>query len=140
MDGNKRQSGGGIGAAGVRTLADGICTLADGIRTLAIITARGKSKRIPHKNAKEFCGKPILAYSVEAAKAAGIFDEVMVSTDDAGIAEIGRQYGADIPFLRSDRTSDDFATTADVLRCLGNMGKRGKLLPIYAAYILPHPL
>lgn len=83
--------------------------------TLAIITARGGSKRIPRKNIKEFCGKPIMAFSIEAAKQAEVFDEIMVSTDDEEIAEVGRQFGADIPFFRSPKTSDDFATTADVL-------------------------
>lgn len=84
-------------------------------RAIAIITARGGSKRIPRKNIKEFCGKPILAYSIEAALEARIFDEVMVSTDDEEIAEIAKQYGAKIPFLRSEKTANDYATTADVL-------------------------
>ena len=65
---------------------------------IAIITARGGSKRIPGKNIRDFCGKPIIAYSIEAAKGAGIFDEVMVSTDDQEIADISRKYGASIPF------------------------------------------
>lgn len=84
-------------------------------KSVAIITARGGSKRIPRKNIKEFCGKPILAYSIEAALESGEFDEVMVSTDDAEIAEIAKNYGAKIPFLRSGDTSNDYATTADVL-------------------------
>lgn len=82
---------------------------------IAIITARGGSKRIPHKNIKEFCGKPILEYSIEAARKSGIFDTVMVSTDDDKIAEISKNAGADIPFMRSAETSNDYATTADVL-------------------------
>lgn len=82
---------------------------------LCIITARGGSKRIPHKNIKEFCGKPIIAYSIEAALKSGLFDEVMVSTDDEKIANVSRQFGAAVPFMRSERTSNDFATTADVL-------------------------
>ncbi len=80
-----------------------------------MITARGGSKRIPRKNIRDFCGKPILAYSIEAAKEAGVFDEIMVSTDDKEIAQVAEQYGAAVPFFRSERTSDDFATTADVL-------------------------
>lgn len=84
-------------------------------KCLAIITARGGSKRIPKKNIKEFCGKPILAYSIEAALASGIFDEVMVSTDSEEIAGIAKQYGAKVPFLRSEKTSGDYATTAEVL-------------------------
>lgn len=85
------------------------------LRRLAVITARGGSKRIPRKNIKEFCGKPILAYSIEAAIKSEMFDTVMVSTDDKEIAEIAIQYGAEVPFFRSERTSDDFATTNDVL-------------------------
>ncbi|MCI8306938.1 MAG: pseudaminic acid cytidylyltransferase [Lachnospiraceae bacterium] len=82
---------------------------------IAIITARGGSKRIPGKNIKSFCGKPIIAYSIEAAAGSGIFDEVMVSTDDRNIADISVEYGAKVPFLRSEKTSDDYATTNDVL-------------------------
>ncbi len=82
---------------------------------IAIITARGGSKRIPHKNIKEFCGKPIIEYSIEAAKQAGIFDTVMVSTDDNKIAEIAKNAGAEVPFMRSAETSNDYAATADVL-------------------------
>lgn len=84
-------------------------------QSIAIITARGGSKRIPHKNIKEFCGKPIIAYSIEEAIKSHKFDVVMVSTDDEKIANIARQYGAEVPFLRSKKTSDDFATTKDVL-------------------------
>lgn len=84
-------------------------------KSLVIITARGGSKRIPHKNIKEFCGKPIIAYSIEAALKAGIFDEVMVSTDDEEIAKVARQYGASVPFLRSAENANDYATTAEVL-------------------------
>ena len=83
--------------------------------SIAIITARGGSKRIPRKNIKEFCGKPILAYSTEAALNSGLFDRVMVSTEDAEIAEIAEKYGAEVPFFRSEETSGDFAATADVL-------------------------
>lgn len=82
---------------------------------IAIIPARGGSKRIPRKNIKEFLGKPIIAYSIEAALESKIFDVVMVSTDDGEIAEIARKYGAKVPFLRSAEASTDFATTAAVL-------------------------
>lgn len=85
------------------------------MKQLAIIPARGGSKRIPRKNIKEFLGKPIIAYSIEAALNCGLFDEVMVSTDDAEIAELAQKYGAQVPFFRSDTTSGDFATTAVVL-------------------------
>jgi len=83
---------------------------------LAIIPARGGSKRIPRKNIKDFLGKPIITYSIEAALQSGLFDEVMVSTDDEEIAAIAIQYGAKVPFYRSSKASDDFATTLDVLK------------------------
>ena len=82
---------------------------------IAIIPARGGSKRIPKKNIKTFLGKPIIAYSIEAAINSNLFDEVIVSTDDSDIAKIAKQYGAVIPFLRSKKNSDDFATTFDVI-------------------------
>jgi len=82
---------------------------------LAIIPARGGSKRIPRKNIREFCGKPIIAYSIQAAMDAGCFDQVMVSTDDNEIAEVAKKWGASVPFLRSAGTATDYATTADVL-------------------------
>ena len=83
---------------------------------IAIITARGGSKRIHKKNIKPFFGKPIIAYSIEAAIALRcIFDEVMVSTDDEEIAAIAREYGAAVPFMRSEATSNDTSNTVDVL-------------------------
>lgn len=85
------------------------------MKSLCIIPARGGSKRIPRKNIKPFMGKPIIAYSIEAALNCGVFDEVMVSTDDEEIADVARQYGASVPFLRSAETSNDYATTVDVL-------------------------
>ena len=85
------------------------------MKSIAIITARGGSKRIPRKNAKEFCGKPIIAYSIEAALNSGAYDTVMVSTDDEEIASIAHEYGAQVPFMRSEKTSNDFATSADVI-------------------------
>lgn len=84
-------------------------------KRLAIITARGGSKRIPYKNIRSFCGRPIIVYSIEAALNSGVFDEVMVSTDDEKIAQIAKEAGAKVPFLRSAETSNDFATTADVI-------------------------
>lgn len=95
--------------------------------SIAIITARGGSKRIPKKNIKIFCGKPIIAYSIEAALKSGCFDTVMVSTDSDEIAEIAKKYGAEVPFLRSAETSNDYATTADVLsEVLKNYIQKGK--------------
>lgn len=99
----------------------------DKAKKIAIITARGGSKRIPRKNIKEFCGRPILAYSIQAAVESGIFDTVMVSTDDEEIADIARQYGAEVPFFRSADTANDYATTNDVLlEVLGEYEKRGQ--------------
>lgn len=95
-------------------------------KKLAIITARGGSKRIPGKNRKNFCGKPILCYSIEAAFASQAFDEVMVSTDDAKIAEIAQSAGASVPFFRSAETSGDYASTDDVImEVLKEYEKRG---------------
>ena len=85
------------------------------MKNLCIIPARGGSKRIPRKNIKPFLGKPIIAYSIEAALDSGIFDEVMVSTDDEVFAGIARKFGASVPFLRSKVTANDYATTVDVL-------------------------
>jgi len=85
------------------------------MNNLAIIPARGGSKRIPRKNIKNFLGKPIIAYSIEAALESGLFSEVIVSTDDEEIAAVARMFGACVPFLRSKKNADDFATTADVI-------------------------
>ena len=98
-----------------------------GIKRLALITARGGSKRIPKKNIREFCGRPIIGYSIQAAKDAGVFDTVMVSTDSEEIAKIAMAEGAEVPFLRSEATSGDFATTADViLEVLTEYEKKGE--------------
>lgn len=97
------------------------------MRKLAIITARGGSKRIPRKNIRPFLGKPIMAYSIEAALQSGIFDEVMVSTEDEEIAALAKQYGAKVPFYRSEKTAGDFAGTNDVLlEVLEEYEKRGE--------------
>ncbi|MCJ8339786.1 MAG: pseudaminic acid cytidylyltransferase [Pseudomonadales bacterium] len=83
---------------------------------IAIIPARGGSKRIPRKNIKVFHGKPMIAYSIEAAITSGCFDRIIVSTDDQEIAEIAKKYGAEIPFLRPAAVSGDFATTVEVIQ------------------------
>lgn len=82
---------------------------------LAIIPARGGSKRIPGKNIKRFAGRPIIAYSIEAARQVEVFDRIIVSTDSQEIAEVARQYGAEAPFVRPTELADDFTPTADVL-------------------------
>ncbi|MDR0890825.1 MAG: pseudaminic acid cytidylyltransferase [Endomicrobium sp.] len=98
------------------------------MKNLCIIPARGGSKRIPRKNIKDFFGKPIIAYSIEAAIKSNLFDEIMVSTDDNEICEISKQYGANVPFMRSALTSNDYASTSDVilevLKCYNDIGKR----------------
>lgn len=96
-------------------------------KAIAIIPARGGSKRIPRKNIKLFMGKPVIAYSIEAALRSGLFDEVMISTDDDEIAEIACKYGAKVPFMRSADTSNDYAATADViLEVLKKYREQGK--------------
>jgi pseudaminic acid cytidylyltransferase len=85
------------------------------VRNRAIVTARGGSKRIPFKNLKPFLGKPIIEYSIAAAQDSNLFDEIVVSTDDEEIADVARLLGASVPFMRSPGTSDDYATTTDVL-------------------------
>lgn len=107
------------------------------MNAVAIITARGGSKRIPGKNKKDFLGKPIICYSIEAALASGLFDEVMVSTDDEEIAQIAEKAGASVPFMRSEKTANDYATTDDVLmEVLEEYEKRGKTFT-YMACIYP---
>lgn len=82
---------------------------------LAVIPARGGSKRIPRKNIKPFCGKPIIAWSIEAALRSGCFDEVVVSTDDGEIAEVSKRYGASVPFMRPPELADDHTGTGAVV-------------------------
>lgn len=93
---------------------------------VAIIPARGGSKRIQHKNIKEFLGKPIIAYSIEAALKSNLFQEVMVSTDDKEIATLAIKFGASVPFYRSSKNADDFATVEnvieEVLNCYESQG------------------
>lgn len=95
------------------------------MKPYAIITARGGSKRLPKKNIREFLGKPIIAYSIEAALESGLFEEVMVSTDSSEIAEIAKKYGATVPFMRSKNTSNDYANTIDVLDEVVEMYRKG---------------
>lgn len=83
---------------------------------IAVIPARGGSKRIPRKNIKPFCGKPMIAWSIEAALQSACFDKVIVSTDDVEIAEVARQYGAAVPFIRPTELSDDHTGTIPVIR------------------------
>jgi len=82
---------------------------------LCVIPARGGSKRIPRKNIREFCGKPMIAWPIEAAQASQCFDHIIVSTDDAKIADVARQWGAEVPFMRPVELADDFAGTTPVV-------------------------
>ena len=108
---------------------------------LAIIPARGGSKRIPRKNIREFCGKPIICYSIEAALQSGVFDEVMVSTDEEEIAEIARKSGASVPFFRSPESANDHATISDVIReVLENYKARGREFDAYAVIYATAPM
>lgn len=107
------------------------------MKNIAIIPARGGSKRIPRKNIRDFLGKPIIAYSIETAIESGIFDEIMVSTDDAEIAEIAKKYGAKVPFLRSSETANDVSTTADVLVEVLNQYKKSGQKFDYGCCIYP---
>ena len=111
------------------------------MKNLCIIPARGGSKRIPRKNVKPFLGKPMLAYSIEAALKSGLFEEVMVSTDDEEIAEVARQYGAKVPFMRSAETASDFATTADVLKeVINKYQEQGKEFGNFCCFYATAPL
>ncbi|MDG6250730.1 pseudaminic acid cytidylyltransferase [Methanocalculus sp.] len=83
---------------------------------LAVIPARGGSKRIPRKNIKEFCGKPIIAWSIQATRESGCFDRIIVSTDDEEIAAVAREWGAEVPFMRPKELSDDYVGTIPVIR------------------------
>lgn len=94
---------------------------------IAIITARGGSKRIPRKNIRKFCGKPIIAYSIEAALKSNVFDEVMVSTEDEEIKDIALRFGAKVPFMRSEKNAGDMTMTHEVvLEVLDEYSKIGK--------------
>ena len=90
------------------------------MKVLAIIPARGGSKRIPRKNIRTFMGKEIIFYPISTALKSGIFDDVIVSTDDEKIKQISEGFGASVPFLRSDKNSNEFATTFDVVKEVTN--------------------
>ncbi|MEK9568335.1 MAG: pseudaminic acid cytidylyltransferase [Paracoccaceae bacterium] len=104
---------------------------------IAVIPARGGSKRIPRKNIKDFCGKPMIVWSLEAAKASSLFDHIIVSTDDNEIAEIAKNHGAEVPFIRPDELSDDYVGTVDVVKhavewVIQNIDKPKYVCTIYA--------
>jgi len=104
---------------------------------IAVIPARGGSKRIPRKNIKDFCGKPMIVWSIEAAKSCGLFDYIIVSTDDQEIAELAKEHGAAVPFIRPAELSDDYVGTGDVVKhvaewVIKNIGKPDFICTIYA--------
>lgn len=107
------------------------------MKKIAIIPARVGSKRISKKNIRNFLGKPIIAYSIEAAIKSDIFDEVMVSTDSEEIAEIAKRYGANIPFLRSEKNSNDYAGLLEVAKEVLDKYKDNCKKFDYACMILP---
>ena len=82
---------------------------------IAVILARGGSKRIPRKNIKKFCGKPMIAWPIETAKKSKLFDHILVSTDNEEIAKISKSFGAEVPFIRPKNLSDDFTGTTEVI-------------------------
>lgn len=82
---------------------------------IAVIPARGGSKRIPRKNIKDFCGKPMIAWSIGVAQSSGLFERIIVSTDDVEIAAIARQWGAEVPFVRPGELSNDHTGTTPVI-------------------------
>ena len=86
------------------------------MRRVAIIPARGGSKRIPRKNILEFCGKPMIAWSIEAARDSGCFERIIVSTDDEEVRKIALTYGAEVPFMRPPELANDYAGTVPVIR------------------------
>ena len=110
------------------------------MKNLCIIPARGGSKRIPRKNIKPFMGKPIIAYSIEAALNSGLFDEVMVSTDDVEFAEVAKQFGAAVPFLRSEKTSNDYSGLTDVIdEVITNYKEKGIIFDNYCCLLSTAP-
>ncbi|MCF8372129.1 MAG: pseudaminic acid cytidylyltransferase [Bacteroidales bacterium] len=108
---------------------------------IAIIPARGGSKRIPGKNIKDFLGKPVIVYSIEIAIESGLFDEIMVSTDDHQIAKVAREAGANVPVMRSGKNADDHATLADVvLEVVEYYKKEGKVFDKICCILPTAPL
>jgi pseudaminic acid cytidylyltransferase len=103
-------------------------------KKFAIIPARGGSKRIPRKNVKQFCGQPMIAYAIKAAQESGLFERIIVSTDDHEIAALAVEYGAEVPFLRSKELADDYSgilpVIQDAIRRTGIL--EGCVVPIYA--------
>ena len=110
-------------------------------KVVAVIPARGGSKRIPRKNIKDFYGKPLIAYSIEVALNSKLFDKVVVSTDDEEIASIAKDYGADVPFIRPKKLSDDFTGTGDVVNhALAYLQEQGEVFDYACTIYATAPL
>jgi len=111
------------------------------VKCIAIIPARGGSKRIPRKNIKEFFGKPLIAYSIQAALESKLFDKIIVTTDDEEIASIAKHYGAEVPFIRPKELSDDFTGTGDVIQhALGCLKAKGETFEFVCTIYATAPL
>ena len=112
----------------------------EGKSILAIIPARGGSKRIPHKNIVNFCGKPLIAWTIEAAQKTGIFDAVVVSTDDKEIAKVSKEYGAEVPFLR-DKKADDYSPVSEaIIRTIEQLEEVGRTYDLVVQLFAVCPL
>lgn len=112
----------------------------EGKSIVAIIPARGGSKRIPHKNIVDFCGKPLIAWTIEAAHKTGIFDAIVVSTDDEEIAKISREYGAEVPFLR-DKKADDYSPVSEaIIRTIEQLEEVGRTYDLVVQLFAVCPL
>ncbi len=111
------------------------------MKAIAIIPARGGSKRIPRKNIKSFHGKPLIAYSIQTAIESGLFDKIVVSTDDEEIAAIAKEYGAEVPFVRPVELSDDFTGTLDVIEhALKSLEEKGEVFDYVCTIYATAPL
>lgn len=111
------------------------------MKAVAIIPARGGSKRIPRKNIKDFFGKPLIAYSIQTALESQLFDKVIVSTDDEEIAQIAKEYGAEVPFLRPPELADDFTVTQVVIdHALRQLQKNAQAYDCYCTIYATAPL
>ncbi len=104
---------------------------------LCVIPARGGSKRIPKKNIKNFCGKPIIAWSIQTAKESKCFDKIIVSTDDDQIANLAQKYGAEVPFMRPKELADDYTATVPVISHAIEWQIANDLKPMYVCCIYP---
>jgi len=109
-------------------------------RIIAVIPARGGSKRIPKKNIVDFMGKPLIAWTIEAAKESGLFDKIIVSTDSEEIAKISQEWGAEVPYLRDDKADDHSPVSDATIRTLQQMEAAGDKYDIVVQLFAVCPL